>query len=174
MIHKNKKNHEETVNQNQIQSLAKLWAKKYVQNLETTQVETGETTWESSYGKERAIIAQKLMYSLRYTSLQAWQKTEQLIGLEIQRHQINPRLIDPWQISEDAFDIYEKALESYAKMVAPQHLARIIGAALGRIRDKYTSADPRTIAFVALQFHYTGQMLLSEVSSVWEQNQLLA
>jgi Phycobilisome protein len=164
----------ECINQSTTQSLAKLWAKKYIQNLDTKAVATGEKPWVSAYGKERSEIAEKLMYSLRYTSLQAWQKTEYLIGREIERHQINPRLIDPWQISEDAFEIYEKALESYAKMIAPQQLARIIGTYLGQIRDKYTSADPRTIGFVALQFHYTGQMMLSEVSSQWEQNQLLA
>ncbi|GET35406.1 hypothetical protein [Microseira wollei] len=174
MMKQNPNQGEESINQTPSQSLAKFWAKKYIQNLENKEAATGEKPWVSAYGKERYEIAEKLMYSMRYTSLQAWQKTEYLIGREIQRHQINPRLIDPWRISEDAFEIYEKALESYAKMIAPQQLARIIGAYLGHIRDKYTSADPRIIGFVALQFHYTGQMLLSEVSSQWEQNQLLA
>lgn len=174
MIKQDRNIGEKSINQTPIQSLAKLWAKKYVHNLENRETTPSQKPWESSYSKERSIIAEKLTYSLRYTSLQAWQKTEYLIGREIQRHQINPRLIDPWQISEDAFDIYEKSLESYAKMIAPQHLARVIGASVGRIRDKYTSIDPRTIGFVALQFHYTGQLMLSEVASEWEQNQLLA
>lgn len=174
MMKPNQNKGEESINQPPIQSLAKLWAKKYIQNLEHKETANGEKPWVSAYGQERSEIAEKLMYSMRYTSLQAWQKTEYLIGREIQRHQINPRLIDPWQISEDAFQIYQKALESYAKMIAPQHLARIIGTYLGQLRDKYTAADPRTIGFVALQFHYTGQMMLSEVSSQWEQNQLLA
>ncbi len=174
MMKQNPNQGEKSTNQPPIQSLAKLWAKKYIQNLDTKEAGTGEKPWLSAYGQERSEIAEKLMYSMRYTSLQAWQKTESLIGREIQRHQINPKLIDPWKISEDAYEIYQKALESYAKMIAPQHLARIIGAYLGQLRDKYTAADPRTIGFVALQFHYTGQMMLSEVSSQWEQNQLLA
>jgi Phycobilisome protein len=165
---------EEVSDKNQIQSLAKLWAKKYVQNLENIEEMPGEKPWEVNYEKERAIIAEKLRYSLRYNSLQAWQKTEYLIGKEIQRHHIDPRLIDPWQISEASKSIFEKALESYAKMMPPQHLARIVGPAVGRIRHKYTADDPRVIGFVALQFHYTGQMMMAEVANQWEQNQLLS
>lgn len=163
---------EASATNNPIQSLAKLWAKKYVQNLENNGDHQEQQGWGLASEKQRAFTAEKLMYSLRYTSLQSWQKTEFLIGKEIQRHQINPRLIDPWQISEDAFTIYEKTLETYAKMLPPQYLARIVGPSVGRIRKKYTGADPRAIGFVALQFHYTGQMMLSELSE-WEQNCLL-
>jgi hypothetical protein len=147
----------------EIQSLAKQWAKKYVETLEDNEDDLDEPK-ELTFENERLLIAEKLRYSLRNTSLQAWNKTEYLIGKEIQRHRINPKLIDPWQISEDVFTVYEKTLEVYAQGFSPQYLSRIISPYLGAIRNKYTSADPRVIGFVSMQFHYTGLLLLETLS----------
>lgn len=152
-----------TTNGREIQSLAKQWAKKYVQNLEDHPDSLDEEK-ELSGQNKRILIADKLRYALRNTSLQAWHKTEYLIGQEIQRHRINPNLIDPWQISEDVFTVYEKTLEIYAQMLSPQYLSRVISPYLGAIRKKYTATDPRVIGFVSMQFHYTGIMLIEELS----------
>jgi hypothetical protein len=144
----------------------------------------------------RARTADELMSSLRTISAKAWNKTEALLAREIRRHRINPRLINPWEIAGDSFRIYEKtlevytqqapprklsmvmgmapegnplyekALEIYTEQVAPSHLATVIGRDIGLIRKKYTSADPRVIGFVSMQFHYTSQMLLEKVSSL--------
>lgn len=147
----------------EIQSLAKQWAKKYVQNLED-ETNNLDTQRELAAENQRLSIAEKLRYSLRNSSLQAWNKTEYLIGKEIQRHRISPKLIDPWQISEDVFTVYEKTLEVYAQMLSPQYLSRIISPYLGAIRKKYTANDPRVIGFVSMQFHYTGLILLTDLS----------
>lgn len=155
----------------EIPSLAKQWAKKYVQNLEG-HTDSLDANRESSANNQRLLIAEKLRYSLRNTSLQAWHKTEYLIGQEIQRHRINPTLIDPWQISEDVFILYEKTLEIYAQMLSPQYLSKIISPYLGGIRKKYTATDPRVIGFVSMQFHYTGLILIEDLS-LRNKNELL-
>jgi len=158
-------------NGKKIESLAKQWAKKYVQNLEYNPDKLNEER-ELSTNNKRILIAEKLRYSLKKTSLQAWHKTEYLIGKEIQRHRIDSNLIDPWQISEDVFTVYEKTLELYAQMLSPQYLSKIISPYLGAIRKKYTATDPRVISFVSMEFHYTGLMLLAELS-VREKTELL-
>lgn len=147
----------------EIESLAKQWAKKYVHNLEVHPDNPDEER-ELPANNQRLLIAEKLRYSLRNTSLQAWNKTEYLIGQEIQRHRINPKLIDPWQISEDVFTVFEKTLEIYSQMLSPQHLSRVISPYLGAIRKKNTATDPRVIGFVSMQFHYTGLMLIDDLS----------
>lgn len=141
---------------NSLQTLSKLWAKKYVQKL----VEP-EKAWEvhSTRGL-RAILAQQLLDGLRSTSIQAWTKTEALLSQEVKRQGINYRLIDPWVISKDVYCIYEKVLLAYSDGVIPQRLCMFIGSDLGRLRQKYTEIDPRVIGFVSLQFHYSGQLLL--------------
>ncbi|MFB2833575.1 hypothetical protein [Floridanema evergladense] len=155
----------------EIESLAKQWAKKYVRKLEE-HTDSLDENRELSTKNQRLSIAEKLRYSLRNISLQAWNKTEYLIGQEIERHQINPKLIDPWQISEEVFNIFEKTLEIYAQTLSPQYLSRIISPYLGAIRKKHTAIDPRVIGFVSMQFHYTGLMLTEDLS-MRNKNELL-
>ncbi|HEY9606619.1 MAG TPA: hypothetical protein V6C85_33730 [Allocoleopsis sp.] len=140
---------------NSVQTLSKLWAKKYVQKL----IEP-EAAWEVSSKGMRTITAQRLLESLRSSSAQAWTTTEKLLSNEVKRHGINYRLIDPWEIAKDAHGVYEQILLSYAAQANPQRLCFAIASALGSIRQKYTAVDCRIIGFVSLQFHYTGQLLL--------------
>jgi hypothetical protein len=132
--------------------------KKYVQKL----IEP-EDAWEVNSKGMRTITSQRLLQSLRSTSAQAWTKTETLLSQEVKRHGINYKLIDPWEIAKDAHDIYEEVLLAYAAQVAP-HAFVFQLELLGRIRQKYTKIDPRIIAFVSMQFHYTGQLLLEPLS----------
>lgn len=180
-------------------SLALQWAKKYLQNLNNdfSRVEDNQemlhlTDVVSQAGREQT--AQKLMKSLRTVSHQAWNKVEMLLSQEIDRHRIEPSLINPWEITADSFKIYEKTLEVYTKQaplrqlsmvmrlarqgeplyqkaldiyteqVAPSQLATVIGASVGALRKKYTKDDPRVIGFASMQFHYTSQMLLQTLS----------
>jgi hypothetical protein len=130
------------------------------------------------------------MESLRSVSAKAWNKTEALLSAEIKRHHVDANLINPWQVTGDSFGIYQKtlsvytqqatlrplslvmklssegnslgeqALSVYTSQVAPSQLARVISADIGAMRHKYTSADPRVIGFVSMQFHYTSLHLL--------------
>ena len=137
-----------------VTSLSQLWAKKYVQNLvEIDNVKKG-----------RANTAQGLLYSLRSSGVNAWLVTESMLAREVQRHRIDPGLIDPWEISKDIHDIYKKLLSAYANDVIPRRFSLLISSDIGRIRRKWTKQDPRLISFVSMQFHHTGQELVGSIS----------
>ena len=133
--------------------LAELWAKKYL-------VALADNSKSMDVSTTRADIVPRLMSELRFASAKAWNKTESLLAYEVRRHRINARLIDPWSVAKDVHEIYEKALTAYANQISPQRLSVKISANLGAIRKRYTSADPRLIGFVSMQFHHCGQMLL--------------
>jgi hypothetical protein len=155
-----------------VHHLAQMWAKKYVQSVNAYSDVFPLTSIGFAHEEARRThTVKKLQQSLRTASIKAWTQTEKLIAREIRRHQIDDQLIDPWQISEDSFRVYQKTIDIYAEQGSPQHLARVLGSTVGRIRYKYTSQDPRVIGFVALQFHYTGQMLLKEISE-WERERV--
>ncbi|NER80550.1 MAG: hypothetical protein F6K42_13440 [Leptolyngbya sp. SIO1D8] len=143
----------------ELPSLSELWAKKYIAKLKD-QDALLKTLGEA---KHRVDIAQKLTELLRPISAQAWHKTESLLSDEIRRHNISSELIDPWAISKDVHQVYEKALLAYANRLPPQRLSVAIAADMGTIRQKHTVIDPRVIGFVSMQFHYCGQMLASQV-----------
>ncbi|BAY71808.1 hypothetical protein ACN23B_04175 [Anabaena sp. FACHB-709] len=181
-------------NKNSVNSLAQQWAKKYLQNI---QIDDGSEERNdvlslsevvSSTGRQRT--ANKIMESLRTVSAKAWNKTEALLSTQIKQHNINPNLINPWEVAGDSFKIYQKTLDVYTQQtthrplslvmnqlvesnsldgtapdiyteqIAPNKLATVIGADIGAMRNKYTSVDPRVIGFVSMQFHYTSQMLI--------------
>lgn len=141
-------------------SLGKLWAKKYVQSLLSV-------AWETplSHSKGRAQTAEKLLNTLRFASSQAWAQTEKLLVDEMRRSQINPKLIDPWQIADDSRLLFEKAAECYTANLTPEQFSVVISPACGRIRQHYTASDPRILGFMSMQFHYTGQLLLEQLAS---------
>ncbi len=142
----------------------------------------------------RAKTSSVLLESLRTASVQSWNKTEALLSKEVKRHRIDPKLIDPWEIAADAFKVYQKvldvytqqaplrqlsmvmklarsgeplyqkALKVYTEQVAPSQLAKAISSDVGGMRQKYTKNDPRVIGFVSMQFHYTSQILLNQLS----------
>lgn len=149
-------------------SLAKQWAKKYLQKL----VDPNDLWEASSKGmrlrfaqrEAQSLTAQRLLQSIRSINLQAWTKTETLLSIEVRRHGIDYKLIDPYAIAQDAYHIYEKALSAYAENLTPQRLCVFIASDVSSIRHKYTAVDPRVIGFVSMQFHYCGQLLLESVS----------
>jgi len=171
MIQELKHQGEKVIADTKNQALAKLWAKKYVQSLDTS-TENWDESRELAARNKRILTAEKLRNSLCNSTQQAWYKTDYLIGKEIFRHRIDPQLIDSSELLEDAYTVYEKTLEIYAQMLSPQHLSRVISSFLGAIRKKYTAHDPRIIGFVSMQFHYTGQIMLADVS-VRERKNLL-
>jgi hypothetical protein len=139
-------------------SLGKLWAKKYVQSLLSVAWET-----PTSHSEGQAQTAEKLLNTLRFASSQAWAKTEKLLVDEMKRSQINPKLIDPWQIADDSRLLFEKAAECYTAHLTPEQFSVVISPACGRIRQHYTASDPRILGFMSMQFHYTGQLLLEQL-----------
>jgi hypothetical protein len=149
-------------------ALAKLWGKRYVQNLlsysHVLSNRDRDRFSEVSSLEGRAQTATKLLKSLNFASAQAWSKTESLLTAEVQRHGINPHYIDPWQIARDSHQLFEKVLEVYHQGKAPQSLATVIAPECGRVRKSVSTPDPRILGFVSMQIHYTGQKLLEPLS----------
>ncbi|MEM9807613.1 MAG: hypothetical protein AAF959_20305 [Cyanobacteria bacterium P01_D01_bin.56] len=139
--------------------MAQVWAKKYLGKLAEQ-----ENPLDTPPGiVNREALLDQLMSDLRSVSVKAWNLTESLLAHEVKRHCIPARLIDPWHVSQDAHDVYGKALQAYVQKVSPSKLSVQIAADLGKIRQHYTAVDPRLIGFVSMQFHYSGQMLLKSV-----------
>ena len=172
-----------------VPTLANIWAKKYVQNLQSDppkQDIKSDNLAEILSSERRATTAENLLQSLRFSSAQAWAKTENLLMGQLQSHGISADLIDPWQIATDSRFLLERALQVYTENADPRlleinltvddqklrlesltqlptigQLSVAIAQSVGKIRQKYTSVDPRTIGFVSMQFHYSGQMLVN-------------
>jgi hypothetical protein len=153
-----------------VHSLAALWARKYVTSVitldEIQHLRQDKTLGQAASKQGRAETARQLLQNLTLASAQAWSKTETLLMGEARRHAINPDLINPWEIAGDAHSLFQKCLAAYADRLTPRRLSVLVGTDIGRIRQKYTASDPRAIGFVSMQFHYTGMMLLENLSPV--------
>jgi hypothetical protein len=144
-------------------SLAQQWAKKYLRNLQERDSASLQSSSSTRRGtRERA--ADRLLDSLREVSLRAWTQTETLLAGEVKRHQIQRGLVNPWEISQDAFQIYEKALEICLKPSGLSSIPAILAPDIAKVRRKYTAQDPRVMAFVSMQFHFTGFLLQGQLS----------
>jgi hypothetical protein len=152
-----------------VSSLAALWARNYFVSVTTRddaeQLRKAASLAEMTSKQGRSRTATKLTSNLTLASAQAWSMTENLLSAEIRRHGINPNLINPWEIAADSHELFKKALAAYGDRVTPRRLSVLISSAFGQVRHKYTAQDPRAIGFVSMQFHYTGQVLLSELSN---------
>lgn len=117
----------ETLAQQSTDSLAQQWAQKYVQNLELSasdpilsdRLDLAKVVSQS--GREET--AEKLLNALRFVSAQAWNRTEMLLAKEVRRHQIDPELINPWDIAADSFRIYDKVLGVYTQQSKSKSLS---------------------------------------------------
>ncbi len=112
--------------QSNVASLAQLWAKRYMRNLDQaeampqppTPADTSSecTSWQGALSQRgRHTTGAKIQNSLRFASAQAWAKTETLLIGQVERHQIPTDLIDPWQVATDARFIFEEVMGIYAQ-----------------------------------------------------------
>lgn len=168
-----------------VSNLAQVWAKKYMQGLSVDAERVGDLSDANAVlspeGREQT--TEKLRKALRFTSAQAWAKTEKLLAQQVQKHNIEPDLIDPWQVSVDCHALFDKTLDIYKQSSVLRHLtiasvetptelpslgklATQISKDVGRIRHKVTAKDPRVLGFVSMQFHYSGQILLQLLNPI--------
>lgn len=110
--------------------------------------------------RQRQRFAQELRTMLRSVSARSWNRTEQLLSTELERHGVAPDVIDPWQVSNSIHKVYEFAIKAYAEQASPYRLVTQVSPTLGETRKQVTAIDPRAIGFVAMQFHYTGVQLM--------------
>ena len=177
-----------------VPNLANIWAKKYIQNLQadSPKQDIKSNNLEEILSPERRVAtAANLLQSLRFSSAQAWAKTENLLMGQLQAHGISADLIDPWEIATDSRFLLEQTLKvytenadtrlvaidlntdghnlslsSHTQMPTIGQLSVAIAQSVGKIRKKYTSVDPRAIGFVSMQFHYSGQLLLNSLPTL--------
>jgi hypothetical protein len=151
-----------------LHTLAAAWARKYIVSVtseyDEAQVKKVDRLSDYASSEGRHYTTEKLMQGLKLASAQAWSMTENLLSVEVLRHGIDPDLLDPWQIAADSHQLFEKALLAYGDQLTAQRLSVVIGDDCGRLRQKYTADDPRTIGFVSMQFHHTGRILLDQLS----------
>jgi hypothetical protein len=150
------------------QSLAQQWAQRYLENLSVPQIKANGLRGDLDGSKKsvRAIAAERLLSSLSQVSLKAWSQTESLLKDEIERHQIDRRFVNPWEISQSAFQVYEKALELYTVHSSYSQVPFLMGPDIAKIRDRYTQSDPRVIGIVGMQFYYTSVLLKQQLSPI--------
>jgi hypothetical protein len=162
--------------ENKVSVLAQQWAKKYIRNLDDPNRSGNKSASDDQDalfgGAEQEavelvdppeVIAKALNSALRNASSQAWQRTEAFLSKEVLRHDIDADLIDPWEISKDIHDIYKKAIAAYGEGIPAYKLSMRINNDVAEVRKKATSVDPRVIAFVSIQFHITGEILLQDL-----------
>ncbi|MCT7950851.1 hypothetical protein NG798_13710 [Ancylothrix sp. C2] len=150
-----------------VASFAQQWAKKYVQSQDSDLQKsdfstTPDQTRKTGFAK-RLENAENLRHSLRLAVSLAWTKTETILAVAIKQNQIDPQLVNGWEIAADAHKIYEKLLEYYSDGETPEALSLAVGKELLRLTQSYRTPDPRVLGFVNLLFHHTGLLLLQEV-----------
>jgi hypothetical protein len=158
-----------------VTSFAQEWAKRYVQRLHLEAQE--EENWTDRTGVDeselitRERVGNSLRHSLRLCIAQGWSKTEILLAPSLKYHPIDSQHLNSWEIAAKTHQVYDQALELYIQGKSPQQLAGAISPILGKLRQVQATSEPLTLAFVNLQFYYTGQLLLQEVSQT-ERSQL--
>jgi hypothetical protein len=149
-------------------SLASVWARRYVTAVSVDAKVIGpaivplNAAFFAEFGLQQT--AAKLQGLIRQASAQAWAKTEELLGGELQRHGIPPELINPWAIASDSHKLFEQAIRAYGDGITARQMSLVVGHDCGALRSKYTQVDPRLIGFVSMQCHYTGQALLAALT----------
>ncbi len=153
-----------------VTSFAQEWAKRYVQKLNSdSQVQENQGDRDGVDESElmtRERVAATLRQSLRLCIAQGLSKTEILLAQALKHYAIHSQNLNSWEITSKVHQVYEEALELYAQGNSPQQLAGAIAPILGRLRQAYAASEPLTISWVNLQFYYTGQLLLQQVSEM--------
>ncbi|MEG4805432.1 hypothetical protein QUB63_32755 [Microcoleus sp. ARI1-B5] len=152
-----------------VSSLAVSWAKKYYSTVAARENQGPRQipqTPESNnfFEGNRAKIVDKLTDTLKVASEIAWSKVEAVLGEEIERHAIDPSLINPEEIAADTRTLYRKAIDAYADREPVFRLSVLVGKDIVRVRRKYSETDPLVLGFVTLEFQYTSKILLGCLS----------
>jgi hypothetical protein len=102
--------------------------------------------------------------TLKLASEIAWSKVEAILGEQIERHAIDPSLINPLEIGADTRTLYRKAIDAYADREPVFRLSVLVGKDIIQVRRKYSQTDALVLGFVTLQFQYTSKILLGCLS----------
>ena len=147
-----------------VSSLAVSWAKKYYSTIAARENQAHrqivQSPESSNFDGNRAKIVDKLTETLKVASDIAWGKVEAVLGEQIERHAIDPSLINREEITRDTRTLYGKAIDGYGDREPVFRLSVLVGKDIVRIRRKYSETDPLVLGFVTLEFQYTSKILL--------------
>ncbi|MEG4324564.1 hypothetical protein Q5688_04360, partial [Microcoleus sp. herbarium5] len=142
-----------------VSSFAVSWAKKYYSTVATRENQAPRQILPSldltNFEGNRAPIVEKLTDTLNLASEIAWSRVEALLGKQIERHAINPSLINSLEIPGDSRTLYRKAIDAYADREPVFRLSVLVGKDIIKVRRKYSETDPLVLGFVTMQFQYT-------------------
>ncbi|MGB7894070.1 MAG: hypothetical protein WCF82_19500 [Microcoleus sp.] len=151
-----------------VSSFAVSWAKKYYSTVATRENQAPRQILPSldltNFEGNRAPIVEKLTDTLNLASEIAWSRVEALLGKQIERHAINPSLINSLEIPGDSRTLYRKAIDAYADREPVFRLSVLVGKDIIKVRRKYSETDPLVLGFVTMQFQYTSKILLGCLS----------
>lgn len=159
-----------------VSSLAVSWAKKYYSTVAARENQAPRQIPQSpeftNFEGNRAKIVDKLTDTLKVASEIAWSRVEAVLGEQIERHAIDPSLINHEEIAADTRTLYRKAIDAYGDREPVFRLSVLVGKDLVQVRRKYSEKDPLVLGFVTLEFQYTSKILLgclseSERSEFW-------
>ena len=151
-----------------VSSFAVSWAKKYYSTVAARENQAARKippSPESTYFEgNRAKIVDKLTNTLKLASEIAWNRVEALLGEQIERHGIDPSLINPLEIVADSRTLYRKAIDAYAEREPIFRLSVLVGKDIIQVRRKYSKTDALVLGLVTVEFQYTSQILLGCLS----------
>ncbi|MCC3404198.1 MAG: hypothetical protein JGK17_01005 [Microcoleus sp. PH2017_10_PVI_O_A] len=151
-----------------VSSLAVSWAKKYYSTVAARENQAhqqiSESPESSNFDGNRAKVVDKLTDTLKVASEIAWSKVEALLGEQIERHAIDPSLINQEEIARDTCTLYRKAIDAYGDREPVFRLSVLVGKDIVQVRRKYSDTDPLVLGFVTLEFQYTSKILLGCLS----------
>ncbi|MEG3894470.1 MULTISPECIES: hypothetical protein [unclassified Microcoleus] len=151
-----------------VSSFAVSWAKKYYSTVAARENQAQRQIPPSpeltNFEGNRAKIVDKLTNTLKLASEIAWSRVEAVLGEQIERHAIDPSLINPLEIAADTSTLYRKAIDAYADREPVFRLSVLVGKDIIQVRRKYSETDPLVLGFVTLEFQYTSKILLGCLS----------
>ncbi|MEG4353291.1 hypothetical protein QUA74_26775 [Microcoleus sp. LAD1_D3] len=151
-----------------VSSLTVSWAKKYYSTVAARENQAPRQILPSleltNFEENRAQIVDKLKDTLKLASEIAWSRVEALLGEQIQRHAIDPSLINSLEIAADSRTLYWKAIDAYADREPVFRLSVLVGKDLIKVRRKYSETDPLVLGFVTVEFQYISKILLGCLS----------
>ncbi|MEG4958818.1 MULTISPECIES: hypothetical protein [unclassified Microcoleus] len=151
-----------------VSSFAVSWAKKYYSTVAARENQAPRQIPPSpeltNFEGNRAKIVDKLTNTLKLASEIAWSRVEAVLGEQIERHAIDPSLINPLEIAADTSTLYRKAIDAYADREPVFRLSVLVGKDIIQVRRKYSETDPLVLGFVTLEFQYTSKILLGCLS----------
>lgn len=151
-----------------VSSFAVSWAKKYYITVAAREKKAPRQILPSldltNFEGNRAPIVDKLTDTLKLASEIAWSRVEALLEKQIERHAIDPSLINSLEIAADSRTLYRKAIDAYADRESVFRLSVLVGKDIIKVRRKYSETDPLVLGFVTMEFLYTSKILLGCLS----------